>query len=74
MGEAAKTYADYELEVSIKMDPIYSLIAMIPCAKLWPWIGEQLRPSEVRIAQLDMHVYSTFYKPGFPAFVGAGAG
>ena len=25
------------------MDPIYTFVAMIPCNRLWPWLGKEMR-------------------------------
>eukprot|EP00794_Sanderia_malayensis_P012374 gene12374-13647_t len=36
-------YSKHELSVAESMDPIYSFIAMIPCSRLWPWLGQQLK-------------------------------
>lgn len=43
LGGACKAYTDYQLDVATKMYPIYTITAMIPCVKLWPWIGQQLQ-------------------------------
>lgn len=35
-------YADFEAQVCNQEEPIYALIAMLPCEYLWAWLGEQL--------------------------------
>lgn len=39
-----KEYSNYEMEISDKEDPIYTLILMLPCEYLWAWISEQMLP------------------------------
>eukprot|EP00794_Sanderia_malayensis_P012378 gene12378-13651_t len=43
MGPVAEGYSKHKLSVAESMDPIYSFIAMIPCSRLWPWLGQQLK-------------------------------
>uniref|UniRef100_UPI00358E7C1F uncharacterized protein n=1 Tax=Myxine glutinosa TaxID=7769 RepID=UPI00358E7C1F len=43
MGKAAQDYSDFEKNVAKKMHPIYFLIAMIPCTRLWQWLAEQIK-------------------------------
>ncbi|KAL5004003.1 hypothetical protein ScPMuIL_017459 [Solemya velum] len=43
MNRAAQMYSAHELDVAKNMDPIYSFISMIPCLRLWPWLGQRLR-------------------------------
>ena len=35
-------YSLFEREVATHHDPIYSLIAMIPCEYLWAWLARQM--------------------------------
>ena len=65
MGEAAKSYTTFERKVAQDMDPIYLLIAMIPCEKLWHWLAVQIRSGIVRkslnfINQFIQCVFSLF--------------
>ena len=40
-----RRYIEYHLEVARRMDPIYMVLSLIPCARLWPWIGEEIKES-----------------------------
>ena len=42
MGEAAQTYVDHIRNVSENESPVYTILALTPCAKLWPWLGQQI--------------------------------
>ena len=37
-----KTYVDNIRDVSENEIPIYTVVALIPCEKLWPWLGQQI--------------------------------
>ena len=39
---AVKAYIDFESHVANNLDPIYGIIAMIPCDELWPWLATEL--------------------------------
>ncbi|KAJ8030298.1 hypothetical protein HOLleu_26667 [Holothuria leucospilota] len=41
-----QAYIEFLTYVAQSYDPIYFLVAFLPCMRLWPWIGEQLRQSE----------------------------
>lgn len=43
-SETCKRYSDFESHLASLEDPIYALIAMIPCEYLWAWLGTQLSP------------------------------
>lgn len=38
-------YSNFESNIAKNEDPIYTLIAMIPCEYLWAWLGAQLSPA-----------------------------
>ena len=42
LGEAMSGYISYERIVAETMHPAYFVVAMIPCYRLWPWIGTQI--------------------------------
>lgn len=42
--EVCKNYSAFESQVASHEDPIYTLIAMLPCEYLWAWLGGQLDP------------------------------
>ncbi|MBV9108948.1 MAG: TenA family transcriptional regulator [Gemmatimonadetes bacterium] len=35
-------YCEFESAVAANDDPIYTLVAMLPCEYLWPWLASQL--------------------------------
>ncbi len=37
-------YSDYTIKISSEEDPIYTLILMLPCEYLWPWLSEEILP------------------------------
>lgn len=43
-GEAARTYIQLEHNVAQHLEPIYGVIAMLPCDELWPWLATELKP------------------------------
>ncbi|QSX37408.1 hypothetical protein [Shewanella sedimentimangrovi] len=51
-SDTAKRYSDFErrlatgqAEAGKAADPIYTLIAMLPCEYLWGWLAQQLSPA-----------------------------
>lgn len=49
-------YSDYEMKISSEEDPIYTLILMLPCEYLWPWISQEMLPLEAG------NIYETWIK------------
>ncbi|KAL3888151.1 hypothetical protein ACJMK2_000531 [Sinanodonta woodiana] len=45
MNQACKDYANLEKNVAETMDPLYLIVALLPCYKLWPWLGSQISKS-----------------------------
>ncbi|XP_038068553.1 uncharacterized protein LOC119737947 [Patiria miniata] len=43
LGKAAEEYVKFEREVAEDMSPLYLLIAMLPCEKLWSWLAMELQ-------------------------------
>lgn len=41
-----KAYAEHEHHVMCAYDPIYTLVALLPCYYLWPWFGKKIKESE----------------------------
>ncbi|XP_060080321.1 uncharacterized protein LOC132559715 isoform X2 [Ylistrum balloti] len=58
LSQACQSYADFEHLVASTEDTIYMIVAMIPCMKLWPWLGKQLE-------QGDHGVYNEWYQNNF---------
>ncbi|XP_021377136.1 uncharacterized protein LOC110465551 isoform X2 [Mizuhopecten yessoensis] len=58
MSEACESYADYEYQIAATEDTIYMLVAMLPCMKLWPWLGQQM-------SSFDHGVYTEWYNAYF---------
>ena len=42
-GKAAQTYIDFEHLIATEWQPIYGVIAMIPCDQLWPYLATELK-------------------------------
>ena len=42
-SEAANVYINFEHHVANNMEPIYGVMAMIPCEQLWSWLANQLK-------------------------------
>ena len=40
---AARTYIDFEHDIANNREPIYCIVAMIPCDQLWPWLAKELQ-------------------------------
>jgi len=47
LGNACDGYVKHERNVATTMDPIYLVVAMIPRAKVWPWLGRHLKAGTV---------------------------
>lgn len=41
-GPAAQAYIDFEHQTAESLDPIYLIIAMLPCDQLWPWLANEI--------------------------------
>lgn len=46
-NDAVKAYVAHEHYVAEFMEPIYGVVAMIPCDRLWSWLAETLSPDNV---------------------------
>ncbi|XP_060552923.1 uncharacterized protein LOC132714159 [Ruditapes philippinarum] len=42
LGTGCQNYVNHLKDVVNTKDPIYLVVAMIPCVKLWPWLGDQI--------------------------------
>ena len=42
LGDAAGKYASEIRNVAENEIPVYTILALTPCAKLWPWLGRQI--------------------------------
>ncbi|XP_053393350.1 uncharacterized protein LOC123530333 [Mercenaria mercenaria] len=43
LGSACENYTNHLSNVAKTMEPAYLVVAMVPCVKLWPWIGTQIK-------------------------------
>ncbi|XP_052248469.1 uncharacterized protein LOC127856365 [Dreissena polymorpha] len=59
-GPALSRYLNHELNVATTMDSIYVVVTLIPCAKLWPWLGEQLNVNSSSFGVYDSWVKTNF--------------
>ncbi|ADO68875.1 TenA family transcriptional regulator [Stigmatella aurantiaca] len=42
LSPAAKAYSDFESMVAANDEPLYAIVAMIPCERLWSWLANQM--------------------------------
>ena len=42
LGEEASAYMNHIRNVAENEMPVYTILALTPCARLWPWLGQQL--------------------------------
>lgn len=47
LGPACANYVNHLYDVANNTDPIYMVVALTPCAKLWPWLGGQINATQV---------------------------
>ena len=45
LGEAAQVYVNHIRKISESEKPVYTVLALTPCSKLWPWLGQQIAAS-----------------------------
>ena len=57
LGDAARQCASGIRDVAVNELPVYTILALTPCAKLWPWLGQQIE-SGTR----DFGVYTSWVK------------
>jgi thiaminase/transcriptional activator TenA len=44
-SDVCQQYSEFESKVAQNEEPIYTLIAMLPCEYLWSWLGAELSPA-----------------------------
>ena len=54
LDSGCQAYVDHKTDVARTMDPMYSIVAMIPCVKLCPWIGQKFEAEGVSVF-LDLY-------------------
>ena len=59
-----KAYADFEHSVMCSKDPIYTLVAYIPCYYLWPWFSEQVI-KENQKNHVNAGVYQSWFEGNY---------
>lgn len=42
--QACMDYSAFETQIASSEDPVYTLVAMLPCEYLWAWLAAQLAP------------------------------
>lgn len=45
LNPTCQAYADLIAKIAVDRDPVYSIVAGIPCVRLWPWIGQKFKQS-----------------------------
>lgn len=59
--ETMKAYAEHEHQLMCYKDPIYTLVAYIPCYYLWPWFSQQIQQS----ADYNPGVYQAWFEGNY---------
>lgn len=59
--ETMEAYAEHEHQVMCYQDPIYTLVAYIPCYYLWPWFSKQIMNSD----GYNPGVYAEWFKGNY---------
>ncbi|XP_060577864.1 uncharacterized protein LOC132734973 [Ruditapes philippinarum] len=66
LGKACSNYLDHLYDMAINYDAVYFVTAMLPCYKLWPWLGKQLTAK-----QNDFGVYTQWVEENLdPTYTG----
>eukprot|EP00116_Pleurobrachia_bachei_P008153 sb/3468415/ len=66
-GPEISGYIDHIRQVSMSQDPVYTVVALIPCARLWPWLGQKIGSGVVDFGiftewvEYNLYPYSTGY-------------
>ncbi|VDI32425.1 Hypothetical predicted protein [Mytilus galloprovincialis] len=60
LGKECQEYVDTVADVASKDDAYYMLVALIPCARLWPWLGQQLTAAKDNFGAYTDWVNSNF--------------
>ncbi len=63
-GKGAEWYSSFESNIGLKMaDPAYSIVAMLPCSRLWPWLATQLaqKTSQDNLYQFWIEENASYY-------------
>ena len=58
LDSACEAYTQYKINIAQTLDPKYSIVAMIPCLRLWPWIGGKFETEEVGFLFISLTVFS----------------
>lgn len=49
VGPECQGYIDNHVNATRDEDPIYAVVASIPCERLWPWLGQVLNSQDVSL-------------------------
>ncbi|CAC5397942.1 unnamed protein product [Mytilus coruscus] len=63
VGPECQGFIDHLLNVSLNEDPIYIVVASIPCERLWPWLGlHQFGPYKDWVMTYFSPAYAGYHK------------
>lgn len=60
LSKACADYAALEKEVAETMISLYLIVALIPCSKLWPWLGKKISNPPKKFGVYESWVNSNF--------------
>lgn len=70
-AETMRLYAEHERRVALEEDPIYTLVAYLPCYRLWPWFARQLKMSPLYSPGVYRDWFDSVYQGESESFGGA---
>ena len=47
------------------MEPIYTIVSLVPCERLWPWIGEKIKNSSATFGVYKDWIGDNFTGDGY---------
>ncbi|KAK3588332.1 hypothetical protein CHS0354_020955 [Potamilus streckersoni] len=52
LNDACADYIGQLKNVAVNMSPLYFVVTLIPCARLWPWLGKEIsgQPRSINIS------------------------
>ncbi|XP_072037131.1 uncharacterized protein [Amphiura filiformis] len=68
MSSAAQLYLKFQKHVAMTMNPLYFIVAMLPCCRLWPWLANEIKDkspvcnNNVYQFWIEEHIGLTFWQ------------
>ncbi|XP_076091575.1 thiamine biosynthesis multifunctional protein ThiED-like isoform X2 [Mytilus galloprovincialis] len=67
VGPECQGFIDHLLNVSLNEEPIYMIVASIPCERLWPWLGLVLNKNAHQFGPYKDWVM-TYFSPAYDGY------